>query len=124
MEAHGFSKLHTNHNGHVDLIDIQKGKHANVNTFSYRSKALKMKSRIDFFLVANHIRKYVHKANIQSSIAPDHNLDCVLLQWENEITRGPGFWKFNNSLLKDEMKFPPTNTQFVSCIPKEIQRCK
>ena len=85
-----------------DLIDIQKVKHPNVNKFSYQSKALKMKSRIDFFLVANHLRKYVHKADIQSSIAPDHNLVCVLLQCENEITRGPGFWKFNNSLLKDE----------------------
>ena len=85
-----------------DLIDIQKVKHPNDNKFSYRSKAMKMKCRIDLFLLANHLRKYVHKADIQSYIAPDHNLVCVFLQWENEITRGPGFWKFNNSLLKDE----------------------
>ena len=61
---------------------------------SVQNSKMKMKSRIDFFLVANHLRKYVHKADIQSSIAPDHNLVCVLFQWENEITRGPGFWKF------------------------------
>lgn len=45
--------------------------------------------------------KYIHRADIQSSIAPDHKLVCVSLQWENETTRGSGFWKFNNNLLKD-----------------------
>ena len=61
-----------------------------------------MKSRIDFFLVVKHLSRHDHKADIESSIAPEHNLIYVPLQWENETARGPGFWKFNNNLLKGE----------------------
>ena len=32
-----------------DLIDIQKVKHPKLRKYSYESKALKVKSRIDFF---------------------------------------------------------------------------
>ena len=55
-----------------DLVDIQRVQHPNINKYSYLSKALKMKSRIDFFLVAKNLTKYVKKVDIQSSIAPDH----------------------------------------------------
>ena len=61
-----------------------------------------MKSRIDYFLMAKKLTKYVHKVDIQSSIAPDHKLVCLSIQLKKLSTRGPGFWKFNNSLLKDE----------------------
>ena len=36
------------------------------------------------------------------SIAPDHKAIRVQLQLEND-NRGPGLWKFNNSLLEDEI---------------------
>ena len=66
------------------------------------SKALGVKSRIDFFLVAKHLTKFVKKVDIQTSIASDHNTICLLLSWPDEHPRGPGFWKFNNTLLDDE----------------------
>ena len=55
-----------------DPIDIQRVKHPKLRKYSYESKALKMKSRIDFFLVAKHLEQYVKKSEIYSSIAPDH----------------------------------------------------
>ena len=36
-----------------DLIDIQSVKHPKLHKYSYKSKALKMKSRIDFFWLLN-----------------------------------------------------------------------
>ena len=57
-----------------DLVDIQRVKHPNINKYSYESKALKMRSRIDFFLIAKNLTKYVQKVDIQSSIAPDTRL--------------------------------------------------
>ena len=42
------------------------------------------------------------KIDIQVSIAPNHKPVCLSIQWEKLSTRGPGFWQFNNSLLKDE----------------------
>ena len=61
-----------------------------------------MKSKIDFFLISKHLTKFVKKVDIQTSIAPDHNMTLLSLSWPNENPRGPGFWKFHNSLLEDK----------------------
>ena len=85
-----------------DLIDIQREKYPNVNKYSYLSKALDVKSRIDFLLVAKNLTKYVKKSDIQPSIAPDHCAVYIVLSIPEMNSRGPGFWKFNNSLLADD----------------------
>ena len=43
----------------LDLVDIQRTRYPNVNKFSYRSKTLGVKSRIDFFLISKHLTKSV-----------------------------------------------------------------
>jgi len=86
----------------LDLVDIQRTRYPNVNKFSYRSKTLGVKSRIDFFLISKHLTKFVKKVDIQASIAPDHNTILLSLSWPNENPRGPGVWRFNNSLLEDK----------------------
>ena len=86
----------------LDLVDIQRTRYPNVNKFSYWSKTLGVKSRIDFFLISKHLTKFVKKVDIQTSIAPDHNMILLSLSWPNENPRGAGFWKFNNSLLEDK----------------------
>ena len=63
---------------------------------------LKLKSRIDFFLVAKNLTQHVKKSEIYPSIAPDHRAIYISLSWTTEKSRGPGLWKFNNTLLKDE----------------------
>ena len=55
-----------------DLVDIQRVKYPNVNKYSFKSKALKVRSRIDFFLIAKNLTKYVQKVDIHPSTAPDH----------------------------------------------------
>ena len=61
-----------------------------------------MRSRIYFFLLAKNLTKYVQKVDIHPPIAPDHWTISLSLQWTKEVPRGPGFWKFNNTLLKDD----------------------
>ena len=77
-------------------------RYPNLRKFTYESKALKLKSRIDFFLVAKSLTKSVKKIGIYPSIAPDHQAIYILLSWRCETPRGPGLWKFNNTLLQDE----------------------
>ena len=84
-----------------DLIDIQREKYPNVNKYSYLSKASDVKPRIDFLLVAKNLTKYVKKSDSQPSIAPDHCAVYIILSIPEINSRGPGFWKFNNSLLAD-----------------------
>lgn len=86
----------------LDLVDIQRTRHPKLNAFSNVLRALGVKSRIDFFLVAKHLTKFVKKVDIQTSIATDHNVIFLLLSWPDEHTRGTGFRKFNNTLLNDE----------------------
>ena len=85
-----------------DLVDIQRLRHPRLQKYSYESKSLKLKSRIDFFLVAKNLTQYVKKSEIYPSIAPDHRAIYISLSWTNENSRGPGLWKINNTLLKDE----------------------
>ena len=40
--------------------------------------------------------------NLRTSIAPDHKSIFLSLEITSEFQRGPGLWKFNNTLLKDE----------------------
>ena len=86
----------------LDLVDIQRERHPKLRKYSYESKALKVKSRIDFFLVAKNLTQFVKKSEIYPSIAPDHKVIYIALSLSNETPRGRGLWKFNNSLLNNE----------------------
>ena len=81
-------------------------------SFSYKSKSLKVSSRIDFYLVSKSITNWVVKANTKVSNAPDHKAVVLDLRILSE-KRGPGLWKFNNSLVEDN--------QFVELIKKSYQ---
>ena len=61
-----------------------------------------MSLRIDYFLLAKNLTKRVKKTEIYPSIAHDHNAMYISLSGSSESPRGPGVWKFNNTLLKDE----------------------
>ena len=85
----------------LDLIDILRKKKPNAKLFTYESKPLKMKSRIEYFLIANSMSHLVSHVNIGISIAPDHRavrLNVKLISYK----RRPGLWKFNNSLSLDD----------------------
>ena len=84
------------------LVDIYRNLNPSKLCFTYESKALKLSSRIDFFLVSQPLANRVSHVDTLVSIAPDHKAIRVQLQLEND-NRGPGLWKFNNSLLEDEI---------------------
>ena len=86
----------------LDLVDIQGERHPKLRKHSYESKALKVKSRIDFFLVAKNLTQFVKKSEIYPSTAPDHKVIYMSLSLSSETPREHGLWKFNNSLLNNE----------------------
>ena len=86
----------------LDLVDIQRERHPKLRKYSYESKALKVKYRIDFFLVTKNLTQFVKKSEIYPSIAPDHEAIYISLPLSNETPRGRGLRKFNNSLLNNE----------------------
>ena len=86
----------------LDLVDIYRKLHPNTRAFTYESKSLKLKSRIDYFLVSNTIAVNAKRAEIRPSIAPDHKAIFLSFEIQGEFNRGPGSWKFNNQLLEDQ----------------------
>jgi len=67
----------------------------------YKSKSVKLKSRIDFLLIAKTLSGDVKNSEIYHAIAPDHKAIYILLSWPNKPPQGPGLWKFNNTPLND-----------------------
>ena len=76
-------------------------RHPKLRIFTYELKSLKLKSRIDFFLIAKNLSGDAKNSEIYHTIAPDHNAIYISISWPNKPPRGPGLWKFNNTLLKD-----------------------
>ena len=89
-----------------DLVDVYREKNPKNKSYTYESKALKLCSRIDFFLTPQHQISWVEQIETVVSNVPDHkflhrgNPKLKLNSPNNQ--RGPGLWKFNNSLLDDE----------------------
>ena len=86
----------------LNLIDIYRQINPTKKYFTYESKPLNLKSRIDFFLISRPLSCCVKNAEIRTSIAPDHKSIFLNIEIKNEFARGPGLWKFNNTLLEDE----------------------
>ena len=75
--------------------------HTDCLQFTYKNDRHHMASRLDFWLINLEFRQYVSKTHIKPiAICPDH---CAILMVTNlsDMKRGPGYWKLNNSLLKD-----------------------
>ena len=86
----------------LGLVDVYRVLHPKKKAFTYESKTLRLKSRIDFFLIAQSLKLNIRTAEIRSSIAPDHKAIYLSTEINDEFHRGPRTWKFNNQLLEDE----------------------
>ena len=86
----------------VNLVDIYRNLHPSIKSFTYESKPLNLKSRIDFILVSRPIAVDAKSAQIRPSVAPDHKATFLSFNIRSELRRGSGTRKFNNSLLKDD----------------------
>ena len=85
----------------LNLPDIYRELHPKSKSFTYVSKSLNLKSRIDYFLISRSLSCDVKQVEIRISIAPDHNAIFLSIDVKNDFSRGPGLWKFNNTLLED-----------------------
>ena len=57
----------------------------------------------DFWLITSSIQEEVENVDIIPAIRTDHSAISMHINGIEEIRRGPSFWKFNSSLLEDEV---------------------
>jgi hypothetical protein len=58
-------------------------------------------SRLDYFLISSSLANFATNSSIVPGYRSDHSGISLTLQFSKN-DRGKGYWKFNNSLLKDE----------------------
>ena len=61
------------------------------------------RSRLDFIFISEHLLNYVEDSGILLAIQSDHSRITLSLKTGNEATKGRGFWKFNSSLLHNQI---------------------
>ena len=63
---------------------------------------MKIQCRLDHLFVSNQPSVRIYDSKVIPNIYSDHSAVVLSISFsEQEPPRGPGFWKFNNSLLSD-----------------------
>ena len=71
--------------------------------FTWRDKAYKVQCRLDYFLTTPNLTKLTRNCNIIHAPGSNHSAVKLFIQSEALNKKlGPGFWKFNCSLLENE----------------------
>ncbi len=86
-----------------ELNDIWRIKNPDQKRFTWRQKSPLIQCRLDFWLISDSIYDYVTDTDILPSVQSDHSAIVLRLKLFPSIRKGMGFWKFNCSLLNDEL---------------------
>ena len=86
-----------------DLIDTWREKYPSLQGFTWSNPSMKIQCRLDYFVVSKDMQSSIKYVKIIPNIFSDHSaLSLSIISEEKDVKRGPGFWKFNNSLLTDK----------------------
>lgn len=85
------------------LVDIWRERNPTCKLFTFHTRGGEfIQSRIDIWLVSAFLTPFVKQCQIKPSIKTDHSMITLDMQGEMWNQRGPGFWKFNSTLLHDQ----------------------
>ena len=86
---------------HFNLSDIWRDQHVNIRNYTWRSSSdPPILCRLDYFLISKSLSARIDSSDISHGFRSDHSLVSVSIN--PQVTRGPGFWKLNTSLLHDD----------------------
>lgn len=85
-----------------EIQDIWRMKNPVLKSFTWSNPTKNQFSRIDYWLVSSNLQDQVTKVDIKFGIKTDHSAITLSIINEEAPFKGPGFWKFNTSLLEDK----------------------
>ena len=85
----------------LHLVDPWRIYHPNTRRYTWFRRNPIKKARLDIFLVSEELMNIIEKPDILPGYRTDHAIITIELRLSN-FEKGKGFWKFNNSLLKDK----------------------
>ncbi len=92
----------------MNLADCWRIMNSDTARYTWRQPNPIRQSRLDYWLVSVNILNSIENCDIQPSYKSDHSLITLDTKSEAQNDRGPGMWKFNVSLLK--------NQDYVECV--------
>ena len=96
-----------------DLRDIFRVQNPYVRHFSWCQRTPFKQRRLDYIFVSNSLQESVTQIEIIPSVLSDHSAVILKLRPLFGDKRGPGYWKFNNSVINEK--------QFVSQMNSKIE---
>ena len=90
------------------LNDTWRLFHPDEKEFTWSCKNPFLARRLDYIFTSDHIFNSVNFCNITSIAQSDHRLTEIQYRL-TKVDRGPSYWKFNDSLLKDQEYLDKTN---------------
>ena len=85
------------------MVDIWRRINPLLESYTLGNKSHKIQCRLDFFLISEELCNLDATCKIFHAPESDHSAISLHLQAKfKKQHRGPGFWKFNNSLLEDD----------------------
>ena len=98
-----------------NLIDIWRELNMERRQFSWRTKNGNKHARLDFFLISENLFIETEEVDIRPGYRSDHSMITLTLKGSKR-EKNSSFWKFNNSILKDQ--------EYVKIIKKVIEDTK
>ena len=87
----------------LDLHDVWRIKNPTERSFTWSQPEPLVLSRLDYWLISNSISDNVCDVDIIPSIKTDHSAIKIEFKDVGDGVKGPGLWKLNCSLLRDEV---------------------
>jgi hypothetical protein len=85
------------------LVDAWREKHPSARDYTWRRPNGSQASRLDMFRISSDLLASVQQVDILPFFRSDHSYVFLLITLPNMPDRGPGVWKFNSSLLEDDV---------------------
>ena len=83
-----------------DCIDVWRIHNRDLRRYTWMQTHSLKQSRLDFFLISSELNTKFVSCDIKPGYRTDHSLIDITLDF-SKVEHGYGYWKFNNSLLKD-----------------------
>ena len=93
------------------LVDLYRYFNPDSRRYTWRRRNPIKQARLDYFIASQTLLDLVSQVDIKPGYKTDHSLISLFLNIR-EFSRGPGVWKFNTSLLKDQ--------EYLNCVKKWI----
>ena len=106
------------------LIDIWRERNAGTKAFTSKKKQTtnRTKARLDYYRISKNTEGYITDAHIgRTSILSDHRPIFVMIT-PATTPMGRGFWKFDNTLLRDTNSMTGCNLMMKTIMKRHSQQ--